>query len=119
MVMLQNRFKEFRREKKSGSGSKLPTPAIPKPKPKPKSPAKQLMTRPEIAAGEDKASYSRFCSKISEEFMRKKPRPEVYQSLISLTYPHRRREMLDTLRRVTDVLQQHPFLRQEDQVCVL
>ena len=116
VVTLQNRFKEFRREKKPKSVSK---PAQKISKPAQKSPAKELMLRPEIPQGEDLASYLRFCSKITEEFKRRKPRPEVYESLVDLTYPHRRQEILDTGILVSDVLVKHPFLKVEDQVSML
>ena len=113
VVMLQNRFKEFRRDRKP---KQAPVVVASKPPVKQKSPAKELMNRPEIADGEDQASYERFCSKITEEFQRKKPRPEVYDSLIELTYPHRRQEILDTSMLVSEILVKHPFLKEENQV---
>ena len=56
-ICLQNRFKEFRRERKPRSSPAIilepKIPAKQKSPTKLKSPAKQLMQRPKIAAGED------------------------------------------------------------------
>ena len=114
MVGLKNHFKEFRRERKPRSSPA----AIPEPKTpaKQKSPTKQLMQRPEIAAGEDLGSYERFSKNIREEFRRRSPRAEVYVPLIETTFPHRRQEILDSQILVSDVLEKHPFLSQEDHV---
>ena len=118
IVGLQNRFKEFRRERKPRSSpAKVLEPKIPaKQKSPAKRPAKQLMQRPEIAAGEDLGSYERFTKTIREEFRRRSPRADVYIPLIETTYAHRRLEILDSQILVSDVLEKHPFLSQEDQV---
>ena len=115
VIGLQNRFKEFRRDKKPVKKPVIIAAPVTVSR-QPRSPAKQLMKRPEIEAGEDEGSYERFAAQILEEFKKKKPRPEVLSFLIETTYAHRRQEITDNPSLVSDVLKRHPFLKIEEHV---
>ena len=116
MIGLQNRFKEFRRDKKPVKKPVIIAAPVTVVSRQPRSPAKQLMKWPEIEAGEDKGSYKWFAAQILEEFKKKNPRPEVLSFLIETTYAHRRQEITDNPSLVSDVLKRHPFLKIEEHV---
>ena len=116
VIGLQNKFKEFRRDKKPVKKPVIIAAPVTVVSRQPWSPTKQLMKRPEIEAGEDEGSYERFAAQILEEFKKKKPRSEVLSFLFETTYAHRRQEIIDNPSLVSDVLKKHQFLKIEEHV---
>ena len=123
--MVQNildRFKELRRphrvrsEQLSNSPSTCTTPSRAPKKAKMKS--EKASARPSIPPGEDQVSQSRHNSKLLEIF-KKKPHlrnEDVVDSLMTLTYPFRRGEILDGKFRLPELLKKYPFLQEFKQV---
>ena len=120
ITALQNRFKEFRRERKSPkleSTDTMPNvPSIKKPEAR-QSPSSTWMKPPPVPAGEDKCSFERFCSQLRDEARRKAPRKEVTSKLMEATYALRRQDILISPTPIPELLKKYPLLADEDEVC--
>ena len=115
---LQNRFKEFRRDKKQRKETPIVDPNTPPKCQQPnssKSPVQNLMKVPDIPEGEDKHSFERLNNMLKSEFKKQKPKKEVLVELMRATYPQRRANILATSTPVADLLIKYPFLGKEEQ----
>lgn len=129
MTGLQNRFKEFRRERKvvkeenqsdenaeTPSKNQLPKMAKKKNLDSIKKPASSLVQPPDIPPGEDEHSFSRFNGMLKAEARKAKPNRDVISKLMERTYSQRRNHILTTPMPLSQLLQQYPFLGREDEV---
>lgn len=109
VTSLQNRSKEFRRDRKTVKTdtpiSKTPA-KIKQPTESQKSPSIAWMQPPPVpyAMGEDKCSFDRFSLQLQDEAKRKKPRNEVTSKLMEPTYAHRRQDILESPAAIPELL---------------
>ena len=120
ITSLQNRFKEFRRDRKvrreTTEETSVSTETRKKPATVQQSPSKCWMQAPAIPDGEDEFSFNRFSSQLREEAKRRNPREEVVQPLMATTFAQRRRDILNFPAAIHDTLQKYPFLSNQDEV---
>lgn len=121
VTSLQNRFKEFRRDRKAVKTETYEnistTPAkIKQPNESQKSPSIAWMQPPPVPMGEDKCSFDRFSSQLQDEAKRKKPRNEISSKLMEATYAHRRQDILESPAPIPELLKKYSFLGNEDEV---
>ena len=121
ITALQNRFKEFRRERKSPkleSSDTIPNvPSIKKPEAR-QSPNSTWMKPPPVPVGEDNCSFERFCSQLRDEARRMAPRKEITSKLMEATYALRRQDILISPTPIPELLKKYPLLADEDEVCL-
>ena len=126
MTGLQNRFKEFRRERKvvkeestaettETAKENQPPKTAKKPK-SAKQPAALLVQLPDIRPGEDEHSFCRFNRMLQAEAKKVKPNRDVVSKLMERTYPQRRIDILSTPMPLTQILLKYPCLGKEDEV---
>lgn len=114
---LQNRFKEFRRDKKQRKETPIVDPNTPPKCQQPnlsKSPMQNLMKVPDIPEGEDEHSFERLNNMLKSEFKKQRPKKEVLVELMRATYPQRRANILATSTPVANLIK-YPFLSKEEQ----
>lgn len=128
VIGLQNRFKEFRRERKfvkkenqSDENAEAPSKTqLAKTTKKKldsiKKPVSSLVQPPDIPPGEDEHSFSRFNGMLKAEARKTKPNRDVVNKLMERTYSQRRKHILTTPMPLSQLLQQYPFLKREDEV---
>lgn len=123
---LQNRFKEFRRDRKVVKVEGGVTNTASKENQPPKQPRKpssvkqcaaSLVQPPAITSGEDEHSFARFNGMLKAEAKKAKPNREIVRKLMERTYSQRRIHILSTPMPLTQLLSQYPFLGRDDEVC--
>lgn len=118
VCMLQNRFKEFRREKskrkatpshvtnsESESRIKRCPPAI-----------TTIITPPSVPAGEDEISFKRHNKVLIKEKSKSHPNSQVVSDLMEITFSIRRDDIVTISCNITQLLTKYPFLSEENQV---
>lgn len=125
VISIQNRFKEFRRDRKStkcdartSQSTSNKTPSTSKQITATKSPHVDWMQPPTIPLGEDNCSFERFSSQLREESKRKQPRGEIISKLMEATYAHRRKNILECPSTIPELLKKYPFLSAEAEVYI-
>lgn len=120
---LQNRFKEFRRDRKGlkpdicKTSPNATVPSVSKKPEAQQSPSISWMQPPPVPVGEDECSFERFCSQLRDEAKRKAPRREVIAKLMEATYAQRRQDILKSPTPIPQLLTKYPLLADEDEVC--
>ena len=107
---LQNRFKEFRREKKPRKSSSASDPVPPTCKSTPKSPSVNKAEKLSVPAGEDEVSFARHNRVLKAEFSKSKPNAEMVKDLMERTFAMRRKDILSQGHSY-DPLAKYPFLQ--------
>jgi hypothetical protein len=103
VARLKERFKNYRRSQTSPLTNSVEQPSQPKRK-KLKTASSLVAPLPEVAEGEDKFSYMRHIKSIKTEWGKRKPNTEFIHQLMRITYPQRRKQILEQPHTASDIL---------------
>lgn len=71
---------------------------------------------PKISLSEDDASYGRHVKRLQLEAQKPSPDKQTVRTLMNVTYPFRRNEILEKGMEISEVLKMYPPLKKIDQV---